>query len=145
MIKFIENIGDYFSTNYFDEDFAKKVFDKSSYASDDLKEINKKISPLKDAYYKYKNEYITLKRVKDKIKLTNKFHAVLLNALGYNGGINDYSELFILDEKNCIPVRSKYFHGDKPHLFIMEMQSLIQEGDTPAPGLFEQIYLPDQW
>ena len=145
MIKFIENIGDYFTTNYFDEDFAKKVFDKSSYASDDLKEINKKISPLKDLYYKYKNEFLTLKRSKDKIKLTNKFHTHLLNALGYNGNANDYSELFILDGKEGIPVRAKYYHGDKPHLFIMEMQSLIQEGDTPAPGLFEQRYLRDQW
>lgn len=44
MIKFVENIGDYFSTNYFDEDFIKKVTDKSGYASEDLKELNKRIN-----------------------------------------------------------------------------------------------------
>lgn len=145
MIKFIENIGDYFSTNYFDEDFAKKVFDKSGYASEDLKEFNKKISPLKDLYYKYKNEYIVLKRTKDKIKLTNQFHSRILNALGYNGDANDYAELFILDKNEGIPVRSKHYRGEKPHLFIMEMQSLIKEGEVEPPNLFEQRYNREQW
>ena len=31
MIRFIENIGDYFSQHFFNEDFPKKVFDKSGY------------------------------------------------------------------------------------------------------------------
>lgn len=52
MIKFIENIGDFFSSNYFDEDFVKKVHDKSGYSSDDYKELQKRISPLKDKYFK---------------------------------------------------------------------------------------------
>ncbi len=145
MIKFIENIGDYFSTNYFDEDFARKVFNKSGYASEDLKEFNKKISPLKDLYYKYKNDYIVLKRAKDKIKLTNQFHTKILNALGYNGDANDYSELYLLNENEGIPIRSKYKRGDKPHLFIMEMQSLIKEGEVEPPNLFEQRYNREQW
>ncbi len=145
MIKFIENIGDYFSTNYFDEDFIKKVTDKSGYAGEDLKEINKKISPLKDAYYKYKNEYLTLKRAKDRIKQTYQFHSLLLDALGYDGNTDNYNELFLLEEKEGIPVRLKHFRGDKPHLFIMEMQSLIPDGDNLPPGLFEQRYHRDQW
>ena len=41
MIKFIENIGDFFSSNYFDEDFVKKVHDKSGYSSDDYKGLQK--------------------------------------------------------------------------------------------------------
>lgn len=145
MIKFIENIGDYFSTNYFDEDFIKKVTDKSGYASEDLKEINKRISPLKDAYYKYKNEYLTLKRAKDRIKRTYQFHSLLLDALGYDGDADNYNELFLLEEKEGIPVRLKHFRGEKPHLFIMEMQSLIPDGDNMPPGLFEQRYNRDQW
>ena len=55
MIKFIENIGDFFSSNYFDEDFVKKVHDKSGYSSDDYKGLQKRISPLKDKYFKYKH------------------------------------------------------------------------------------------
>ena len=145
MIKFVENIGDYFSTNYFDEDFIKKVTDKSGYASEDLKELNKRISPLKDAYYKYKNEYLTLKRAKDRIKRTYQFHSLLLDALGYDGNTDNYNELFLLEEKEGIPVRLKHFRGDKPHLFIMEMGSLIPDGDNLPPGLFEQRYHRDQW
>jgi len=48
MFKFIQNIGDYFSSNYFDEDFNTKVFAKTGYAAEDVKEFNKRISPLKD-------------------------------------------------------------------------------------------------
>mgnify|MGYP003578008243 CR=1 FL=1 len=50
MIKFIQNIGDYFSSNYFDEDFIRKVIDKSGYAAEDVTEFNKRISSLKDKY-----------------------------------------------------------------------------------------------
>jgi hypothetical protein len=145
MLKFIENIGDYFATNYFDEDFAKKVFEKSGYATEDIKIFNKLISPLKDKYYRYKNEYITLKRAKDRIKLTNQFHTEVLNALKYDGNVNDYDDLCILNDNEGIPVRSKLYRGDKPHLFIMEMQSIIQEGDQPAAGLFDQVYYREQW
>ncbi|OVE79213.1 hypothetical protein BVY01_03085 [bacterium I07] len=145
MIKFIENIGDYFSTNYFDEDFIKKVFEKSAYAAEDLKEFNKQISPLKDKYYKYKNEYLDLKRTKDRIKLTHQFHTQVLNAFKYNGDVNDYEELCLLNEKEGIPVRSKLYRGDKPHLYVMEMQSMIQKGEAPPSGLFEQVYRREQW
>lgn len=145
MIKFIDNIGDYFSTNYFDEDFIKKVIDKTSYSPDDIREFNKKITPLKDLYYKYKNEYLMIKRPKDRIKFTNQFHTAILKALGYPSEKNDYNEMFLLNGKEGIPVRSKLFRGDKPHLFIMEMQSMVQEGEYPPAGIFEQRYLRDQW
>lgn len=145
MIKFIDNIGDYFSTNYFDEDFIKKVIDKSSYSAEDIKTINKKISPIKDLYYRYKNEFLTLKRPKDRIKYTNQFHTSLLNALGYQGEKNDYNDLFLINGKEGIPVRSKLYRGEKPHLFIMEMQSMVKEGENSPPGIFEQRYFREQW
>ena len=147
MLKFIENIGDYFSSNYFDEDFVKKVFEKSAYAEDDRKEINKKVSPLKDKYYKYKNEYLELKRPKDKIKLTNQFHSELLTSLGYNPNSNDYENLYLLDEdkKEGIPIRLKLYRSNSPYLFVMEMQSMIVEGDVDPPGLFDQRYIQSQW
>ena len=58
MIKFIKNIGDYFSSNYFDEDFTAKVLSKTGYASDDIKEFNKKITPVKDRYFRFKQLFI---------------------------------------------------------------------------------------
>ncbi len=147
MIKFIENIGDYFSSNYFDEDFIKSVFNKSSFSEDDRKEINRLVSPLKDKYYKYKNEHLTLKRPKDRIKLTNSFHSDVLKSFGYESEANDYDNLYILnDEKNeGIPVRLKLYRKDTPHLFVMEMQSMIVEGDNDPPGIFDQRYDSRQW
>ena len=141
MLKFIQNIGEYFSGNYFDEDFASKVLTKTNYASEDIKEFNKKISPLKDRYFRFKQLYIEDKlRTKDKIYETHSFHTELLNALGYNGNITQYSSLFHLSEHEVIPVRNILYRGEQPHLMIMEMQSLIKEDDNEPDGLFQQSY-----
>jgi hypothetical protein len=141
MLKFIQNIGEYFSGNYFDEDFTSKVLTKTNYASEDIKEFNKKISPLKDRYFRFKQLYIEGKlRIKDKIYETHCFHTELLNALGYNGNITQYSSLFHLSEHQVIPVRNILFRGEQPHLMIMEMQSLIKEDDNEPDGLFQQCY-----
>ena len=37
MINFIDNIGEYFASNYFDDDFTKKAIDKSGYSADAMK------------------------------------------------------------------------------------------------------------
>ena len=141
MIKFIENIGDFFSSNYFDEDFVKKVHDKSGYSSDDYKELQKRISPLKDKYFRYKQSVIEGRlRTKDKIFETHQFHTQLLNSLGYEGERNNYETPFHLSENEVIPIRHILYKGDKPHLMIMEIQPLIKEGDEEPDGLFEQRY-----
>lgn len=141
MIKFIDNIGDFFSTNYFDEDFVKKVHSKSGYSADDQKELQKRISPLKDKYFKYKQSIIEGRlRTKDKIFETHQFHTLLLNALGYDGAHHQYNEPFHFSENEVLPVRHKLYRGDKLHMMVMEMQSLIKEGDEEPAGLFEQRY-----
>ena len=141
MIKFIDNIGDFFSSNYFDEDFVKKVHSKSGYSFDDQKELQKRITPLKDKYYRYKQNIIEGRlRIKDKIYETHQFHSLLLNALGYDGDHHQYDEPFHFKEKEVLPVRHKLYRGDKLHLLIMEMQPLIKEGDEEPDGLFEQRY-----
>lgn len=141
MIKFIQNIGEYFSSNYFDEDFVSKVISKTGYANEDAKEFNKKISPLKDRYFRFKQHYIEGRlRTKDKIYETHQFHSQLLNALGYEGDRTQYGELFHLSEKEVIPVRHTLYRGDQSHLMVMEMQALIREDDETPDGLFEQRY-----
>ena len=141
MIKFIDNTGEFFSSNYFDEDFVKKVHDKSGYAFDDQKELQKRITPLKDKYYRYKQSIIEGRlRIKDKIFETHQFHTLLLNALGYDGDHHQYNEPFHFSEFDVLPVRHKLYRGNKLHLLIMEMQPLIKEGDEEPDGLFEQRY-----
>ncbi|RTY87425.1 Eco57I restriction-modification methylase domain-containing protein [Flavobacterium sp. RSP15] len=141
MLKFLKNTGDYFSTNYFDEDFTSKVLSKTGYAAEDIKEFNKKITSLKDRFFRFKQLFIEGKlRVKDKIEETHKFHSFLLNVLGYDGDYPQYKNLFHLTEKDVIPVRHILYRGDQPHVMIMEMQALIREDDTEPDGLFEQQY-----
>ncbi|MGL2993491.1 hypothetical protein [Flavobacterium sp. TSSA_36] len=141
MLKFLKNTGDYFSTNYFDEDFTSKVLSKTGYAAEDIKEFNKKITPLKDRFFRFKQLFIEGKlRIKDKIEETHKFHSFLLNVLGYDGDHPQYKNLFHLTEKEVIPVRHILYRGDQPHVMIMEMQALIREDDTEPDGLFEQQY-----
>jgi hypothetical protein len=141
MIKFIQNIGEHFSSNYFDEDFTAKVLSKTGYVSEDIKDFNKRISPLKDKFFRFKQLFIEDKlRIKDKIYESHQFHTALLNALGYDGNHHQYSNLFHLSENEVIPVRHILHRGDKVHLMIMEMQALIKEDDTDPDGLFEQRY-----
>jgi hypothetical protein len=141
MIKFIENVGDFFSSNYFDEDFIKKVHDKSGYSSEDQKGLQKKITPLKDRYYKYKTQIIEGRlRTKDKIYETHQFHRHLLNALGYDGDHPQYNEPLHFSDSEVLPVRHKLYRGEQLHMLILEMQPLIKEGDEEPDGLFEQRY-----
>lgn len=141
MIRFIKNIGDYFSSNYFDEDFTAKVIAKSGYDAEGVKEFNRRITPLKDRYFRYKQQFIEGRlRTKDKIFETYQFHTALLYALGYDGEHTQYNELFHLTEQDVIPVRHTLYRGDQPHLMVMEMQALIAEDYSEPDGLFEQRY-----
>ena len=141
MIKFIQNIGEYFSSNYFDEDFTAKVLSKTGYAADDIKDFNKRVSPLKVKFFRFKQLFIEDKlRIKDKIYESHQFHTALLNVLGYDGNHPQYNNLFHISENEVIPVRHILYRGDQVHLMIMEMQALIKEDDTDSDGLFEQRY-----
>lgn len=143
MLKFIHNHGDFFTSNYFDDNLISKVKAKSGYAEEDLKELQKKVGRLKEDYFNFKKEYIGLRRPKDKINATHTFHTKLLKALGYEAEPKDYNELFLLNDDQGIPVRHKLYRADHPHLFVMEMQAMVQEGDVPPKGLFEQKYVDE--
>ncbi len=145
MFKFIENIGDYFSGNYFTSDFKKNVIEKSGYSDEDLKSFESAVRGLKEKYFAYKKDYIDLTRSKDQIQRTNRFHNEVLKLLGYDAVNNDYNALFHLDDKQVLPVRQKLYRGDKPHLFIMEMKALIKTGEQEPKGLFEQNWIRSQW
>ena len=141
MIKFIQNTGDFFSSNYFDEDFPKKVLEKTGYAAEDQKSFQKRISGLKDKYFRYKQLLIDGKlRTKDRITETHNFHTSVLNALGYPGDRSEYDSLFHVDETVVLPVRNTLYRGEQPHLMVMEMQPLFKDGDEDPDGLFEQQY-----
>ncbi|WP_452228966.1 Eco57I restriction-modification methylase domain-containing protein [Lacinutrix sp. MEBiC02404] len=142
MIHFINNIGDYFASNYFDEDFSKKVIDKSGFSKDAIKSINQAITRIKPQYFKLKQRFIEDHlRVKDKVNLTHAFHTKVLEALGYDASHTDYHDLYPITDKAVLPIRHILYRGDTPHLMVMEMHALIKTSlDEEPDGLFEQRY-----
>lgn len=141
MIHFINNIGDYFTSNYFDDNFSKKVIDKSGFSVEAIKEFNKTIGQLKPEYFKLKQRFIENHlRTKDKINLSNAFHSKVLNALGYDVARDQYEKPFYINDKSVLPVRQILYRGDKPHLMVMEMHAMIKTADEEPDGLFEQAY-----
>lgn len=141
MIHFINNIGDYFASNYFDEEFSKKVIDKSGCSSDAVKTFSQAVARIKPDYFKLKQRFIENHlRTKDKINLSHDFHTKILNALGYNAARNNYSELYPISDKAVLPVRHILYRGTTPHLMVMEMHALIKTSDEEPDGLFEQSY-----
>jgi hypothetical protein len=145
MIRFIQNIGDYFASNYFDEDFLRKVVDKSGHAADDLKEFNRRLHALKDPYFRYKQRFLEERlRPKDRVTITHEWHSHLLESLGYRVE-PAYEQWVYLGDKQVAPVRLTLHRGEKPHLLVMEMQSMIKTGEEEPEGIFEQVYEPKMW
>lgn len=142
MIHFIQNIGEYFASNYFDEDFSKKVIEKSGYSNEAIKEFNQQVNRLKPDYFKLKQTFVENHlRTKDKINLSHRFHTRVLNVLGYDAEQTNYDELFPLSERAVLPVRHILYRGEQPHLMVMEMHAMIKTRDEEEPdGLFDQSY-----
>lgn len=141
MIKFINNIAEYFASNYFDEDFAKKVIEKSGYSRDALKEFQSGVNALKNDYFALKQKFVENHlRVKDRVNLSHHFHTRVLKALGYDSAITDYDNLYSINDDSVLPVRHILYRGDTPHMMIMEMHALIKTGEEEPDGLFEQSY-----
>lgn len=155
-MKFIENIGDYYSQHFFADDFHRKVFDKVGYVTqkkdsdgnnteNHISQINARISPLREKYFRFKNDLLNLKREEDKVKRTHDFHTEVLDALGYVNGTPTYSQPIYLNEKEAIPVRLNYAKGGKPYLFVMEMKAIVHEADKETEGIYDQIWTRDDW
>lgn len=142
--RFIQNVGDYFPSGYFTEDFADKVQKCAGCTADEMKELNKPFIALRAQYEEYKNFIINAHpRVKDAIRRTHEWHSALLRVLGYDPD-HAYQEPFVVSDKGefaeIIPVRHILRSGDKISMLIMEMQHLISVNEQSPAGLFEQQY-----
>lgn len=138
--KFIQNVGDYFPSGYFSEDFIDKVQKASGLNSDQMTELCKPYVKLRGEYEKYKNYILnTHPRVKDAIKHTHDFHTLLLNILGYDTTCA-YQQFIIIneDDHSVVPVRHILTRNGKTTMLVMEMQHLIKTDEQEPAGLFEQ-------
>ena len=145
--RFIQNVGDYFPSGYFSDDFLDKVQKCAGISNDEMKELCTPFVRLRQEYNDYKNFIINdSPRPEDAIKKTHDFHTSLLRILGYDTD-HAYQEHCIVNEDTTpiemIPVRHIIRQGQQTKMLIMEMQNLITiDGKEPA-GLFEQQYESD--
>lgn len=142
--RFIQNVGDYFPSGYFTEDFVDKVQKCAGCSADEMKELNKPFTALRGEYEEYKNFIINARpRVKDAIRRTHEWHTSLLKVLDYDT-THAYQEPFVVNDggelTEMIPVRHILRSGDKISMLIMEMQNLISVNEQIPAGLFEQQY-----
>ena len=140
--KFIQNVGDYFPSGYFSEDFIDKVQKASGLNADQMAELCKPYVKLRIEYEKYKNYILnTNPRTKDAIKHTHDFHTLLLRILGYDT-TQPYLQFVTIneDDHSVVPVRHILTRGGKTTMLVMEMQHIIKTGEQEPAGLFEQQY-----
>ena len=141
--RFIQNVGDFFPSGYFGEDFIDRVQKVSGYNNDQVTEVCSRYVQFRRKYDEYKNRMVTqAMRPKDSIRYTHEFHTELLKLLGYGELGKPYGEPYILDEERMelIPVRHVLHRNDKVQMLVMEMRSLVKVGDEEPAGLFEQQY-----
>lgn len=146
--RFIQNVGDYFPSGYFNDDFFDKVQKCAGVSKDEVSDICRPYVRLKQEYNDYKNFIINDRpRVEDAIKHTHDFHTRLLSILGYTTD-HAYQEHCIVNDETSpvemIPVRHVIRQGGQVKMFVMEMQNLITIDDKEPAGLFEQQYDSDE-
>ena len=142
--RFIQNVGDYFPSGYFSDDFFEKVQKCAGISNDEVKYICSPYVRLKQEYNDYKNFIINDRpRVEDAIMKTHDFHTRLLSILGYDTD-HPYQEHYIVNDESTpvemIPVRHVIRQGQQVKMLVMEMQNLITVEDNEPAGLFEQQY-----
>lgn len=139
--RFIQNVGDYFPSGYFSEDFIDKVQKASGVSADEMSELCSPYVQLRREYDSYKNYIVNSNpRVKDAILHTHQFNDRLLQILGYTPE-SEY-RFYAIDEEaqTVVPVRQVLSRGGNTSMLVMEMQHLIPIGDQQPSGLFEQRY-----
>ena len=148
---FIDNINDFFSTGYFTEDFLKKVFDKSGYSQEGIKELCTRFSALRQQYNRYKQAVTSrYAREKDKERETFDFNSKLLECLGYYKATVKEQPAVILSlpigengAQQDVPVRIVCNRTDgSPQLYVMDIPTLVSASDdTDAETGFAELGL----
>lgn len=148
--RFIQNVGDYFPSGYFTDDFVTKVQNCAGRSSEEMQALCTPYVQIRGEYEEYKNFIINGRaRIEDKIKHTHDWHTTLLKKLGYDTN-NAYQEAYVVKEggndspTEIIPVRHIIRSGEQVSMLIMEMQNLITINDNEPDGLFKQQYEDDR-
>ena len=148
--RFIQNVGDYFPSGYFTDDFINKVQTCAGVSADEMKALCSPYVQIRGEYEEYKNFIINGRaRKEDQIKHTHDWHTTLLKKLGYDAE-HAYQEPYVVKDGSAdspteiIPVRHIIRSGERITMLIMEMQNLISVNDSEPDGLFKQQYEDDR-
>ena len=148
--RFIQNVGDYFPSGYFTDDFINKVQTCAGVSADEMKALCSPYVQIRSEYEEYKNFIINGRaRKEDQIKHTHDWHTTLLKKLGYDTE-HAYQEPYVVKNGSAdspteiIPVRHIIRSGERITMLIMEMQNLISVNDSEPDGLFKQQYEDDR-
>ena len=148
--RFIQNVGDYFPSGYFTDDFINKVQTCAGVSADEIKALCSPYVQIRGEYEEYKNFIINGRaRKEDQIKHTHDWHTTLLKKLGYDTE-HAYQEPYVVKDGSSdspteiIPVRHIIRSGERITMLIMEMQNLISVNDSEPDGLFKQQYEDDR-
>lgn len=148
--RFIQNVGDYFPSGYFTDDFINKVQTCAGVSADEMKALCSPYVQIRSEYEEYKNLIINGRaRKEDQIKHTHDWHTTLLKKLGYDTE-HAYQEPYVVKDGSAdspteiIPVRHIIRSGERITMLIMEMQNLISVNDSEPDGLFKQQYEDDR-
>ena len=148
--RFIQNVGDYFPSGYFTDDFINKVQTCAGVSADEMKALCSPYVQIRSEYEEYKNFIINGRaRKEDQIKHTHDWHTTLLKKLGYDTE-HAYQEPYVVKDGSAdspteiIPVRHIIRSGERITMLIMEMQNLISVNDSEPDGLFKQQYEDDR-
>lgn len=148
--RFIQNVGDYFPSGYFTDDFINKVQTCAGVSADEMKALCSPYVQIRSEYEEYKNFIINGRaRKEDQIKHTHDWHTTLLKKLGYDAE-HAYQEPYVVKDGSAdspteiIPVRHIIRSGERITMLIMEMQNLISVNDSEPDGLFKQQYEDDR-
>lgn len=148
--RFIQNVGDYFPSGYFTDDFINKVQTCAGVSADEMKALCSPYVQIRGEYEEYKNFIINGRaRKEDQIEHTHDWHTTLLKKLGYDTE-HAYQEPYVVKDGSAdspteiIPVRHIIRSGERITMLIMEMQNLISVNDSEPDGLFKQQYEDDR-
>lgn len=139
--RFIDNVGEYFPSGFFGDDFYKSIVAASGLTADELKKLAEPFKQLRPEYDKFKNYIVNNQpRPRDANRHTHLFHTRLLNLLGYDTtGPYEWCDVDG-DAGAVIPVRQILRRGTQPKLYVMEMQHMIKTAEAEPAGIFDQQY-----
>lgn len=139
--RFIDNVGEYFPSGFFGDDFYKSIVAASGLTADELKKLAEPFKQLRPEYDKFKNYIVNNQpRPRDANRHTHLFHTRLLNLLGYDTtGPYEWCDVDS-DAGTVIPVRQILRRGTQPKLYVMEMQHMIKTAEAEPTGIFDQQY-----